>query len=148
MLVQVIGIALASFGFLFVSQTGITCSAEDDPPLDPNINTKFDLSKVYHMPWKEVQANFVSIIETMRRETFDNLKKYFNNSELVTFQLTPTHGENATFLKERWHDMLDYFLDPGNDEHFKLYVLNRFPITQSTWWGPLPSSKPTKKPGA
>uniref|UniRef100_A0A8D8W8T6 Uncharacterized protein n=1 Tax=Cacopsylla melanoneura TaxID=428564 RepID=A0A8D8W8T6_9HEMI len=126
MLFQVTSVALLSFGVLFYYQ----CSAQDEA-----VNTNFDLSKVYDMPMSEVQANFLSIIATMKKEAF-NCAKWFPKSELITFALTPTHGENQTFMLERWNDMCDYFLDPGMIEHFKLYVLNRFPSTKSTWWGP------------
>lgn len=128
MLFQVSAVACLSFAVLLVTQTYYQCSA---------VNANFDLSKVYDMPMSEIEANFPSIIETMKKEEFNNIK-YFNKSELVTFALTPTHGENKTFMIERWHDMCDYFLDKGNIEDFKLYVLNRFPPTKTTWWGPLP----------
>lgn len=134
---QVIAVGLLSFGVLFVSQTYNQCTAQD--PLEP-VNTNFDLSKVYNMPWSEVQKNFVSIIETMKKEKFNNLK-YFNQSEFVRFSLTSTHDENSTFILERWNDVCNYFLDEGCMEHFKLYVLDRFPATKTTWWGRRPSSR-------
>lgn len=128
---KLVVVGLLAFGAMFVSQS---FTAEESKKIIEN----FDLSKVYDMPWTEVQKNFESIIATMKKENF-NCIKYFPKSEFVRFSLTATHGENTTFMLERWNNALDYFLDPGCMEHFKLYILDRFPITRSTWWGPIPS---------
>lgn len=138
-MLKVVVIGLVSFGIMFVSQTYHQCTADE-----AKVNTNFDLSKVYDMPWSEVQKNFVSIIETMKKENF-NCIKYFPRSEFVKFSLTSTHEENRTFILERWNDAMDYFLDPGCQEHFKFYILDRFPVTKTTWWGPRPSLHPEGK---
>ncbi|KAL1452765.1 hypothetical protein WDU94_006962 [Cyamophila willieti] len=86
------------------------------------LNTDYDLSRVKHLSRSELEADFTSIILTMRwkgRAVLD----YFD-SDLLNLIFSNPHGEPEKVILERWEAQCDFFLNHRDLDHFESYVLS------------------------
>lgn len=82
----------------------------------------FDLSRVKNLSRSELEANFHSIVLTMRKEG-RNVLKYFS-SDLLDLIFSNHNNEPEHVILERWHAQCDFFLDNEDIDHFESYVLS------------------------
>uniref|UniRef100_A0A8D8ZGK2 Uncharacterized protein n=1 Tax=Cacopsylla melanoneura TaxID=428564 RepID=A0A8D8ZGK2_9HEMI len=86
------------------------------------LDTDYDLSRVKHLSRSDLEADFTSIILTMRwkgRQVLDHF-----DSDLLHLIFSNPHGEPEKVIQERWEAQCDFFLNHRDLDHFESYVLS------------------------